>query len=193
MKKAFAAFYIRTFVTLFHTTRSPAGHENTQTCCYNYMKVYCFWLSYICETVLSLCIESTDSTYDINVTVAMLPFFLPPVSHNTHSGKTSLKPLGLSLSLLPCGIYSHGGVPFNHGGVPFGHVGVPFSHVGGFHSCWGFCIAATLCEGMMYLSVSTIMSWWHPSFECLFESPSEANPEKYSTIKSKFYGRAQVS
>ena len=91
--------------------------------------------------MLSLCIESTDSTYDTNVTVAMLPFFLPPVSHNTHSGKASLKPLGLSLSLLPCGIYSHGGVsfgvPFNHGGVPFSHGGVPFSHVGGVPSIHG--------------------------------------------------------
>ena len=96
----------------------------------------------------------------------MLPFFLPPLSHNTHSGKASLKPLGLLLSLLPCGIYSHGGVSFYPGGfhlimVGFHSVMVWFHSVmlgGSIHLWWGFCIAATLCEGMIYLSVSTMMS-----------------------------------
>jgi len=38
--------------------------------------------------------------------VTLLPFSLQPVSHNTHSGKASLKSMGLSLWLLTFSVCS---------------------------------------------------------------------------------------
>ena len=99
-------------------------------------------------------------------------------------------------------IYSHGGVPFYHGGfhlimVGFHSVMVGFHSVtlGGFHPFMvGFlhCCYSVWRDDVSeckYHDVLMTSFFWN----VLFESPSEANPEKYSAIKSKFYGRAQVS